>query len=216
MTGNILTNAAPFGEQLAAYAEEVRRTVPEVPKSGLEWALGQKDLVRREGTWIEFGVNEGGTLNAIAPYRDDAVLWGFDSCRGLPEKWNADHPKGMFAMARPPLPPDGVNLVVGWFKDTLPAFEPAEPVTFVHLDCDLYSSAVTVLAWLCGIQRDDGPLRYVGARVRIGAVIVFDDFLTKPYDNGVLRAFFESPLRERVELIARPKGSDVLVGRVRS
>ena len=143
-------------EQLAAYAEEVRRTVPEVPKSGLEWALGQKGLVRREGAWIEFGVNEGGTLNAIAPYRDDAVLWGFDSCRGLPEKWNADHPKGMFAMVRPPLPPDGVNLVVGWFKDTLRAFEPAEPVTFVHLDCDLYSSAVTVLAWLVvGVRRDD-------------------------------------------------------------
>ena len=41
---------------------------------------------------------------------------------------------------------------------------------------------------------------------RTAAVIVFDDFLTKPLDNGVLRAFYESPLRERVELIARPRG----------
>ena len=196
---------------LAAYAEQLRREVPEVPVSGLQWALAQKDLVRREGVWIEFGVHGGSTLRQIAPLRDDAQLWGFDSCRGLPETWNRDHPKGHFAMVNPPLPPDGVNLVIGWFKDTLSCFEPPAPVTFVHVDCDLYSSAATVLAWLAAAEP------FYGERDRLaeGAVIVFDDFLTKPYDNGVMRAFVESELREQVELIARPKGSDVLVGRVK-
>jgi hypothetical protein len=205
---------------LAAYAEQLRREVPEVDKPGLEWVFAQPGLVHRGGVGVEFGVHGGSTLRTIAAHRGGAELWGFDSCRGLPEDWDRERPKGHFAMVNPPMPPDGVNLVVGWFKDTLPMCRPICQVTLAHVDCDLYSSTATALHWLAG-RLSHGQEGWRGEVPRLAsglgsrAVIVFDDFLSKPYDNGVLRAFAESRLRDRIEFIARPRGSDVLVGRAK-
>jgi predicted O-methyltransferase YrrM len=72
-----------------------------------------------------------------------------------------------------------VSLVVGLFSDTLPEFVRTHdgPCSFLHVDCDLYSSAKTVFEDL-------------GDRIQPGTVIVFDEFFNYPgWQNGEYRAF---------------------------
>ena len=170
-------------ERLETFAAKARLELEgfETPAgtSALVWVLEQPEFVERDGVWCEFGVAYGHSLRRLAEARGNATLWGFDSFRGLPEDWIKGHPKGHFAVgSHVALPPDGVNLVVGWYKDTLPAFWPPDPITFALVDCDLYSSATEVF-WQILPQTNEG------------AVIVIDDFFVEPYDNGVLRAFLE-------------------------
>jgi len=166
---------------LSDFADTARKALRTVNVWPVEWAMHQEDLVRRDGTWCEFGVADGGTLNQIAAWRGDAKLFGFDSFKGLPEDWNERHLKGTFAREQPPMPPEGVMLVVGLFEDTLPYWHPPadRPMTFVHLDCDLYSGARTVL-------------KHMQPILPSGCIMVIDDFFTQPFENGVLRALYES------------------------
>lgn len=123
------------------------------------------ESVTVEGLFLEFGVYEGVTTNIIAKYTP--VLYGFDSFLGLPEEWNAANEKGRFNRSgNPPVLPPNVHLAKGWFQETLPVFvsEHLEPIAFVHIDCDLYSSAKTVLTNL----KD----RFVN-----GTVLNFNEFL---------------------------------------
>jgi hypothetical protein len=120
------------------------------------------------GMALEFGVYSGTTLAIIAAARSGELVYGFDSFEGLPETWRADYPAGTFAVGRPPRVP-GAELVVGWFADTLPGFLAAHPgsVDFLHVDADLYSAAATVL-------------ELVGPRLRVGSVVVFDEYFNYP------------------------------------
>jgi hypothetical protein len=122
----------------------------------LVWALGQAP----EGLACEFGVGAGHSLGIIAAKR---FCYGFDSFTGLPEDWRAGYPKGKFACDPPTIP--NTELVVGLFADTLPKWLAAhpDPIAFVHVDCDLYSSTKTVLT-------------HIGPRLRPGSIIVFDEY----------------------------------------
>jgi Methyltransferase domain len=115
--------------------------------------------LKPQGHAAEFGVWRGITLAAIAAVMP---VTGFDSFHGLPEDWRPGFPKGMFAGNIPILPPNA-ELVVGMFEDTVPGWEPPAPLGLCHVDCDLYSSTVTVLA---GIERHLHP----------GTYIVMDEF----------------------------------------
>jgi hypothetical protein len=174
---------------LATFAESA--VVPLVEPSVLNWILMQS-YVQRHGTWVEFGVGSGDSFRIIASAdRGTAKLWGLDSFIGLPEDWNETHPKGRFATNRVPLI-NGTQLLVGLFADTLPVFMPSEPVTFGHLDCDLYSSGMTCLRWLA-----------TPGRLAEGAVLVIDDFFTAPYENGLMRALYEMQPWFHVSWLAR-------------
>ncbi|XVS64640.1 class I SAM-dependent methyltransferase [Actinosynnema sp. CA-299493] len=160
------------GEQEAAKesARFIRRHLPTAPHFGhphatLEHALG---LVSAEGMALEFGVYTGGTLKLIATAYEGRDVYGFDSFEGLPEDWRNGFPAGLFGMDGLP-DVDGAELVVGWFDDTLPGFleEHTGPVSFLHVDCDLYSSTKTVL-------------ELVGPRLVPGSVIVFDEYFNYP------------------------------------
>jgi hypothetical protein len=115
------------------------------------------------GLYAEFGVYHGKSLRSIRALLDPATpLYAFDSFEGLPEAWNG-FPAGTFATsARPDLP--NTHLIVGRFDDTLPGFVQAHPehVSFLHIDCDLYSSTRTVLTVLSD-------------RIVPGTVILFDE-----------------------------------------
>lgn len=185
---------------LAAFEDQSRQILGLLRHEQLrEWLVSQPGLVQRWGTWVEFGVGGGESLSFWERHRGRAQLWGFDSFRGLPEDWNEEHPKGRFAEERPIMPPVGVRLCVGQFSETLPAWKPA-PVTFAHIDCDLYSSAKTALAFLWPQLAD-------------GAVLLFDDFFTPPADNGVMRALFEQP-SPTWEYLARDLNADSAAIRV--
>ncbi|WP_461123842.1 class I SAM-dependent methyltransferase [Saccharothrix stipae] len=160
------------GEQEAALesARFVRRHLPTAPHFGhphatLEHGLG---LVEAEGMALEFGVYTGGTLKLIATAFQGRDVYGFDSFEGLPEDWRNGFPAGLFGMDGLP-DVDGAELVVGWFDDTLPGFLDSHPgpVSFLHVDCDLYSSTKTVLD-------------LVGPRLVPGTVIVFDEYFNYP------------------------------------
>jgi predicted O-methyltransferase YrrM len=122
----------------------------------------------REGLYLEFGVASGRTLRTIAEVAPAGTAFGFDSFEGLPEHWRNGFPTGAFAQQALPRVP-GAELVVGWFDETLPGFLEAhpEPVAFLHLDADLYSSTRTVLEALA-------------PRLREGTVVLFDEYFNFP------------------------------------
>ncbi|MDQ0423312.1 hypothetical protein J2045_004364 [Peteryoungia aggregata LMG 23059] len=120
------------------------------------------------GLSLEFGVYSGNSINRTAQQRAGAV-YGFDSFEGLPEGWREGYEKGAFARTDlPPVEPN-VELVVGWFDRTLPSFLDAHPgpVSFLHVDCDLYSSTQTVFTQL-------------RERIVPGTIILFDEYFNYP------------------------------------
>lgn len=133
----------------------------------LTYGLAQ---TRVDGLHLEFGVRTGSTINHIARRRRDSTVWGFDSFKGLPEPWAGyTLAAGAFRQQDVPDVDPNVELVVGWFDDTLPKFLETHDgdVAFVHIDSDIYSSAKTVL--------DN-----VGPRLRVGSVIVFNEYFNYP------------------------------------
>jgi hypothetical protein len=136
-----------------------------------------------DGLMIECGVADGASLRHLA--RDSARRFhGFDSFEGLPEAWAGTfEQKGKFGRSGTlPEVPSNVALHKGWFEQTLPAFLAAHPddsVAFLHVDCDIYSSTVTVL-------------RMLASRLRPGAVLVFDEYFNYPnWQRHEWRAFQE-------------------------
>lgn len=130
---------------------------------------------------VECGVFHGRSTRLIAA-RSDLPVHGFDSFEGLPEAWG-QLPAGSYSTAgtMPQVPPS-VTLHRGWFEDTLPSFAaslgPAR-LALLHVDCDLYSSTVTVLETLA-------------EQLVPGSLIVFDDLLGFPdFRNHEFRAFEE-------------------------
>ncbi len=133
--------------------------------AALRFAL---DSARADGLVMEFGVRFGRSIRAIAAHADGPVH-GFDSFEGLPESWGGN-PAGIYTAAgeRPEVPVS-VELHVGLFEDTLPAFlqDHPGPIRFVNVDCNIYSATRTVLEALAPA---------IGA----GTVIVFDEYLANP------------------------------------
>lgn len=122
------------------------------------------------GLLLEFGVATGRTLNHFARIFDRQVVHGFDSFEGLPEDWTSRMPKGFFKRSGLPNVRDNCKLHVGWFDETLPPFKKEikdQPIQLLHVDCDLYSSTVTILTEL---RKNIVP----------GTVIVFDEYFNYP------------------------------------
>ena len=155
----ITTSAQFFREQLGSATahfhkhDTLRAALREAPADGL---------------FLEFGVASGATLRVIAEHGRAGAVHGFDSFEGLPEHWRSGFGVGAFAAEQLPDVP-GAELVVGLFDQTLPGFlaEHDQPVAFLHLDADLYSSTRTVLTALA-------------PRMRAGTVLVFDEYFNFP------------------------------------
>lgn len=135
------------------------------------------------GLILEFGVHRGNSIRYLAGLAagTERAVHGFDSFEGLPEGWK-DLPGGSYT-TRGELPavPDNVALHVGWFDETLPGFveKHPEPVAFINIDCDLYSSTMTVFDVL-------------GAQIGPGTVIVFDEYICNPtWRDDEYKAFQE-------------------------
>ncbi len=142
----------------------------------VRYALEQAD---KPGLTLEFGVGRGKSMRWIAP-RVEGTVHGFDSFEGIQEHWNGN-PIGSFAQKKLPKVPGNVEFHVGYFDATLPAFLAAhpEPVAFLHVDSDLYSSTVTVFDAL-------------GDRLQPGAVILFDEYYNfHRWQQHEFRAFQE-------------------------
>jgi hypothetical protein len=168
--------------------EETARFVIEhmngVPSFGSDFELlrhaWQYVNLEQDGLICEFGVWRGTTINFIASLTTRTV-YGFDSFEGLPERWRDGFDKGRFRLQKLPSVRSNVQLIKGWFDESLPPFlaDHKENAAFLHVDCDLYSSAKTVL----DLFRE---------RIQRGTVIVFDEYFNYPgWQHGETKAFNE-------------------------
>lgn len=165
-------------------AEVVRSEMPDALYcegrfDNLEYALS----LRKPGLILEFGVFKGATARLIAKRCPSEKVYGFDSFRGLPERWigSRNASTTMDVGGNLPSVPGNVELIAGWFDATLPGFlaSHAGQVGFLHVDCDIYSSTKTVFD-------------LVGARLAPGCVIVFDEFFGyHGFKRHEYRAFHE-------------------------
>jgi hypothetical protein len=131
---------------------------------------GSLKLAPATGLVMEFGVFSGASLAHLAGLTDRKV-YGFDSFEGLPELWFDKFEPGMFSLDRqaPVNMPPNVELVTGLFEDSLPGFLESHegPCAFAHIDCDLFSSAKSVLINLA-------------PRMITGTILVFDELIGYP------------------------------------
>jgi hypothetical protein len=159
----------------------------ETQKEVTEYALSE---VTVPGHYLEFGVYKGGTIRFIAKHIGDKIIHGFDSFLGLPEKWAGFNlGKAAFHVggSLPRVPPN-VQLHPGWFDQSVPIWLARNlgPVSFVHIDCDLYSSTKTIFD-----QLED--------RLQPSCIILFDEYFNYPnWRNHEYKAFQEFVLRRRI------------------
>ena len=159
-------------EALAETVDYIKGNMPQalIRKDDFQVISYAVEEVRVDGLYLEFGVRTGTTINIIAGHKPQQTIFGFDSFQGLPENWSGwAMSKGTFTMAELPKVPPSVELIKGWFEQSLPVFlqNHEGPVAFVHIDSDLYSSAKTILDNLAG-------------RVRPGTIIVFNEYFNYP------------------------------------
>ena len=158
--------------------------IPDIKTHPLDYVLDNFKI--DDGAILEFGVWQGNTIRQIAEKLPDRLIFGFDSFEGLPEEWtrpDMSFAKGSFNLdGNLPVVPDNAKLIKGWFDQTLPNFLEEHKVTkvsFVHVDCDIYSSTKTVFDNLGNLFHD-------------GTILVFDELLN--YSNckeHELKALYE-------------------------
>ena len=144
---------------------------------------------KRNGLLIELGVWKGDSLRIIAAAAAAAAaataatpsssihasytVVGFDSFLGLPE----DFAGGQFRRSafstqgkHPPRLPINVDIYQGWFNQTIESFftkNTNHDVVFVHIDCDLYSSAFEALD-------------VIARKLIVGSILQFDQYFGYP------------------------------------
>jgi len=140
------------------------------------------------GTMLEFGVGAGKSTYFIGSKIVkgwNCKLIGFDSFQGLPEEpdtvrkiklpsggWKYE--RGEYNFSRSlverrlgylgvTLPDERFEIIGGWFKDTLtPELQASiDNLIFVHIDVDIYTSAVEVLDFITPLLQS-GTLLYFG------------------------------------------------------
>lgn len=135
-----------------------------------------------DGLYLEFGAKRGHSLREIAAMTEHTVH-GFDSFQGLPEDWGGTSLRqGKFRVKGGLVRlPANTAIHPGWFEESLPPFVAAhrDPVAYMHVDCDLYSSTKTVF-------------HHLADRIVPGTVIVFDEYFNYPnWQRHEFRAFQE-------------------------
>lgn len=160
--------------------------------ANLKLAFNMKPTI---GHIMEFGVGEGRSLRELRRLTDK-VIHGFDSFAGLPEDWIMSDEytvkAGDFKHDKPTRF-DNVVYHEGWFADTIPVWKENYHgmISFIHIDSDIYSSAVTILTEL-------------NKQIVPGTILVFDDMYgTERYQNwqnGEYKAFNEWKVEYKREL----------------
>ena len=169
----------------------------------IEWASKKTRGEFGMGLALEFGVAGGRTLDIISK---DHHAVGFDSFEGLPEDWRDGFPKGMFAGPVPAI--QNAEVVIGWFEDTLPKWitlnrDRLSNLELIHVDCDLYSSTVTVLENL-------------KPWIKSGLYIVFDEYHSYPgWREHEAKAWEEFVMRHNIKYEIIGVGPEQLIVRLK-
>ncbi|KRA38581.1 hypothetical protein ASD81_08180 [Nocardioides sp. Root614] len=143
--------------------------------------------------YLEFGVFEGQSLRHWTQLnqRPESRFYGFDSFEGLPEDWkrfDGQMVKAHFDVdgVLPDIDDERLSFVPGWFQDTvdifLEKFEPQAQLV-LHIDSDLYSSALYVLTRL-------------NALLVPGTIVIFDEFSSVLNEFAALEHYCSAYQRE--------------------
>ncbi len=168
---------------LRSTVDYVEAHMKDVTSMDSKWKVHQFAIskVSVKGLYLEFGVYKGQTIDFIAKQVPQTVF-GFDSFEGLPEFWRDGFDKGTFALNKLPKVEENVVLVKGYFDQSLPDFllkYESEPIAYLHIDCDLYSSTKTLF-------------EHLKSNIVPGTVIVFDEYFNFPgWEEDEFRAFKE-------------------------
>lgn len=193
--------------------------------------LSERGRTDEPGDYLEFGVYTGTSMACMHDVLvelglDEVRLFGFDSFQGLPPearddgKWVPGYFKSDLELTRANLARRGVemsrvNLIEGWFDDTLtPETRNRHGIrraSVIMVDCDLYSSARTALEFCGSVLAND-------------TIVVFDDWLPDSLaarNEGEKRAFDEfragHPELDVTELATyRPESKVFLLSRRRA
>ena len=160
--------------------------IPNINKYALKYIFEDLQIKCNNSLWLEFGVYSGSTINYFSQFTKDDI-YGFDTFDGLPENWVDDNnnivlTKGFFSLnGKMPQVNNNVKLIKGLFQSTLDEFlnlHKDKKISFVHIDCDLYSSAKYVLEKIHNYLDEN-------------CVFVFDELVNVPNDSNELRALNE-------------------------
>jgi len=132
---------------------------------GITYAVNSSNT---SGYFLEFGVFEAKSITLIAEMITPKKVYGFDSFVGLPEDWDRGdtvYKKGHFALKELPKVPYNVNLIEGFFEDSIPVWKEkySGEISFIHIDVDLYSSTKTILTEL-------------DSQIKAGTILCFDEY----------------------------------------
>jgi O-methyltransferase len=181
------------------------------------------------GDYVEFGVYNGTSMgcmfDALTQQKQNHVrLTGFDSFEGLPSDvtnedggvWQPGQfacPKNVTLMnlAQKGIPRARIQLIEGWYKETLRA-KPSDfglnGVSLVMIDCDAYSSAKLALKFirpalndLCVIFFDDWRLNNLDIR-GMGEYRAFEEFL-KSYPEFDARSWGRYNRKSKIFVLRR-------------
>lgn len=132
--------------------------------------INERYVGTQQMDFFEFGVFEGASLFAWTEMHTVPAsrFYGFDLFAGLPENWGRTLQEGAFNLggALPQFSDPRVNLVKGWFQDTLPGFLAEfvpQPLLVLHIDSDLHSSAIYILTRMDSF-------------IKPGTIVIFDEF----------------------------------------
>lgn len=146
--------------------------VPTFPSRVSLWLyISHEILLEQPIDYLEFGVFEGDSIREWCRLNKstDSRFYGFDTFTGMPEDWIKGFERGAFSTQGkvPKIEDERVNLIKGLFQETLYDFLKKfrrKNRMVIHIDADLYSSALFVLFSLhYHLMKDD--------------IIIFDDFL---------------------------------------
>ena len=165
----------------------------------MEYKFCMQNIKLDDGLFLEFGVYNGASINILSKLKPDKIFHGFDTFTGLPEDWDMGHKKiraGSFSLERLPEVEKNVILHKGLFDKSITEWMKnyKEKISFINIDCDLYSSTKTVLEKL-------------NSQIVKDTMIRFDDLLPsplRPYPNwqqGEWRALSEWVEQFRREIV---------------
>lgn len=182
----------------------VNKCAPIIIPKIMDLAYKRGILYNRD--YYEFGVYSGYSLKlaklSSLKYKNNLRFFGFDSFAGLPKMESIDDTRefyeGQYAypynkaldnLKKACGSNNKITLVNGYYKDTLKKIlynkYKLRPVSIAYIDCDLYTSTISVLNFIQPLLVE-------------GSLLVFDDW--NAYGNEILgekKAFFEFLTKER-------------------
>ena len=155
--------------------------ISEIRTFSLKTAINEAS---KDGSYFEFGVYDGESLNLFSKLLKNKKIYGFDSFEGLRDNWTGHNLLAGTFNQKGKIPKLEANAIPikGWVQDTLPKFlreTKISNISFVHMDLDTYESTKFVLEKL---------KNYFSS----GTIILFDQLYNYPgWQQGEFKALNE-------------------------